>query len=127
MGDKNTKSDYLDANNLHHYAQQYVGSRYSPTDPLISPGNCKDVSWWRRAAPSEGLLVMWGRVEVLEEAEVGVEKREEKGGIHAWPVASLFLSSTREERIKGLEQIVRFIGEKMAVDKGDKGIAETDG
>ncbi|KAK0125928.1 hypothetical protein ONS95_007552 [Cadophora gregata] len=136
--DKNTKSDYLDANNLHHYAQQYVGSRYSPTDPSISPGNCKDVSWWRRAAPSSGLLILWGReevfapeirewVELLQEAEVSVESREEKGGIHAWPVASLFLSSTREERIKGLAQMVRFVGEKMAVEKEPKGVVEMDG
>lgn len=136
--DRNTKSDYLDANNLHQYARQYVGSRHSTSDPSISPGNCKDVAWWRRACPSKGLLVMWGReevfapeirdwVELLEGSDVSVTSREEKGGIHAWPVASLFLSSTKEERMKGLMQIVGFIGENMAIDTGGGGIIEVDG
>ncbi|KAL2064715.1 hypothetical protein VTL71DRAFT_3853 [Oculimacula yallundae] len=128
--DVNTKSDYLDANNLHHYARQYIGSQNSPNDPLISPGNCKDAAWWRRACPSKGVFVIWGKEEVfapeirewvklLEREEVDVEKREEEDGIHAWPVASLFLSSVREERIKGLVRMVRFIGERMG--DGSKG------
>ncbi|KAH7348782.1 Alpha/Beta hydrolase protein [Rhexocercosporidium sp. MPI-PUGE-AT-0058] len=137
--DRNTKSDYLDADNLHHYARQYVGSRHSTSDPLISPGNCKDVAWWRRACPSKGLLVIWGREEVfapeirdwvklLEGSDVGVTSSEETGGIHAWPVASLFLSSTREERIKGLVQIVGFIGDNMAIStEGGGGMIEVDG
>lgn len=136
--DRNTKSDYLDANNLHHYARQYVGSQHSPDDPSISPGNCRDVAWWRRACPTKGLLVVWGKEEVfapeirdwverLEGAGVSVEQREEECGIHAWPVASLFLSSTREERIKGLVQIVGFIGERMSGDRDGGGVIEIDG
>ncbi len=132
--DKNTKSDYLDATNLHHYARQYCGSNFQPNDPAISPGNCKDISWWRRASPEKGFLVMCGKeevfapeirewVRVLERAAVEVDAREEGGGIHAWPVASLFLSSTRKERVKGLEVMVKFIGEKM---RGN-GMVEVDG
>ncbi|CZS91435.1 related to hydrolase [Rhynchosporium agropyri] len=135
--DKNTKSDFLDANNLHHYARQYIGSQNSPDDPLISPGNCKDASWWRRAGPSKGMFVIWGKEEVfapeirdwvalLESADVSVEQREEEGGIHAWPVACMFLSSTREERIKGLVRIVRFIGERIEANKEGGDLIEVD-
>lgn len=134
--DKNTKSDYLDATNLHHYARQYCGSKFSPNDPAISPGSCKDISWWRRASPEKGFLVMWGKEEVfapeirewvglLEGAGIAVNGIEESGGIHAWPVASLFLSSTRKERVKGLEAMVEFIGQKMG-GRGD-GVVEVGG
>lgn len=133
--DKNTKSDYLDAQNLHQYARQYVGPYHSISDPLISPGNCKDVSWWRRASPSKGFFVIWGKEEVfapeirkwvalMEDSEIDVGLREEEGGIHAWPVASLFLSSSRAERTKGLERMVRFIDEKLG--NGDPAIIQID-
>ncbi|KAI9055594.1 hypothetical protein LZ554_000540 [Drepanopeziza brunnea f. sp. 'monogermtubi'] len=122
---QNTKSDYLDTASLHRYACQYVGPRYSPDGPSISPGNCKDVSWWRRASPGKGFFVIWGKEEVFApeirdwvslvgDSKIDIRFKEEEGGIHAWPVASLFLSSTREERTKGLQTMVDFIGEKMA-------------
>jgi acetyl esterase/lipase len=118
--DANTASDYLDSDSLHLYARQY-SSPHSVFDPLISPGNCKDVSLWRKASPEKGYFVMFGREEVfaseikkwvkLMEGDVGVEigTREERGGIHAWPVASLFLSSSMEERQKGLKDLVEQI------------------
>lgn len=67
---------------------------------------------------------MWGKEEVfapeirewvglLKGCGLGVEGIEEAGGIHAWPVASLFLSSTRHERLKGLEALVGGIGERI--------------
>jgi acetyl esterase/lipase len=122
--DKNTPSDYLDAENLHHYAHQYARNKISLHDPLISPGKCKDTSWWRKASPSKGFFITYGAEEVfapeirdlvalLEAAEIQVEAQEEKGGIHAWPVAALFLSSTREERQKGLKMIVERIRKRM--------------
>ncbi|KAK2624610.1 hypothetical protein QTJ16_005803 [Diplocarpon rosae] len=123
---KNTRSDYLDVTALHHYARQYVGSYHSLHDPAISPGNCKDVLWWQRATPSNGYFVIWGKEEVfapeirkwvkfLEDSKIDVGFIEEDGGIHAWPVASLFLSSTKGERIKGLQVMVNFIGGKLNV------------
>jgi acetyl esterase/lipase len=122
--DKNTAGDYLDVTNLHHYAHQYARNKISLHDPLISPGKCKDISWWRKASPSKGLFITYGAEEVfapeirdlvalLEKAEVRVEAQDQKGGIHAWPVAALFLSSTREERQKGLRAIVEKIKERM--------------
>lgn len=122
--DKNTASDYLDAHNLHQYAKQYSGTKISVHDPLISPGKCKDVTWWRKAAPEQGFFIAYGAEEVfapeikylialLEKAEIQVEWQEAKGEIHAWPVASLFLCSSKEERTKGLKEIVRQISEKM--------------
>jgi hypothetical protein len=38
---------------------------------------------------------------------------ESKGGIHAWPVASLYLGESRERRLYGLQSIVRGIRERM--------------
>lgn len=122
--DKNTASDYLDADNLHRYARQYSGTHISVHDPLISPGKCKDVSWWRKAAPEKGFFISYGAEEVfapeikdlvalLEKADVRVEFQEAQGGIHAWPVASLFLCSTREKRTRGLQEIVKQISERM--------------
>jgi hypothetical protein len=35
-----------------------------------------------------------------------VDVWEDQGGIHAWPVASLYLGETREERLSGLKSIV---------------------
>ena len=43
-----------------------------------------------------------------------VDSVEEEKGIHAWPVACLFLSSTRDERQKGLKVIVGKIKERMS-------------
>jgi acetyl esterase/lipase len=130
--DKNTASDYLDAENLHLYAWQYAGSKISPHDPLISPGMCKDVEWWREAAPSKGFFILFGKEEVfapeirdlvrlLNTAEIHADDQEAEGGIHAWPVASLFLASTKEERLKGLKSIVKQISERMgASDRAPK-------
>jgi acetyl esterase/lipase len=122
--DKNTASDYLDANNLHRYAKQYSGTKISVHDPLISPGKCKDVSTWRKAAPEQGFFISYGAEEVfapeirdlitlLGKANVRVDVQKAEGGIHAWPVASLFLGSTREERTKGLREIVKQISNRM--------------
>ena len=122
--DKNTASDYLDADNLHRYAKQYSGAKISVHDPLISPGKCKDVSTWRKAAPEQGFFISYGAEEVfapeirdlitlLEKANVRVDVQKAEGGIHAWPVASLFLGSTREERTKGLREIVKQISNRM--------------
>jgi acetyl esterase/lipase len=122
--DKDTPSDYLNAANLHQYGLQYAGTKISVNDPLVSPGNCKAISWWRKACPTKGFFVMYGAEEVFayetrgliklwEEANIPVSSIEEEGGIHAWPVACLFLSSTREERQKGLKVIVGEIRERM--------------
>jgi acetyl esterase/lipase len=91
--DKDTPSDYLNAANLHQYGSEYAGSKISVNDPLISPGNCKAVSWWRKACPSKGVFVMYGAEEVFayetrsliklwEEAKLPVDSVEEEGGIH---------------------------------------------
>ncbi|KAI9723351.1 MAG: hypothetical protein M1812_001235 [Candelaria pacifica] len=118
---RNTPSDYLNAESLHLYARQYVGSKGSLQDPLVSPGMCQDSVRWRRAAPSNGFLFLFGSEEVfapetwdlislLHQSNIYVEVREEKGSIHAWPVATLFLSDTIGERRKGLEEIKNIEG-----------------
>lgn len=126
--DLNTPSDYLDATNLHHYARQYANGKIAINDPLISPGNCKDTMWWKRASPSKGFFICYGSEEVfapevrdlldvLKAAGARLESLEEQGGIHAWPVATLFLSSTKAERQKGLKVIVEQIRSRMGAGK----------
>ncbi|OTB06869.1 hypothetical protein M426DRAFT_318584 [Hypoxylon sp. CI-4A] len=121
---QNTTSDYLDAGNLHQYARQYAGGSVSANDPLLSPGNCRDVSWWKSAAPSKGMFMAYGAEEVFapeitdlirffEKNEIKIHSREEKGGIHAWPVACLFLSSSLSDRQKGLKTLVDEIRSKI--------------
>ena len=122
--DRNTASDYLDKDSLHLYARQYA-SKFSASDPLISPGNCQDRDLWRNACPAKGFFVTYGKEEVFApeirnwisflEREAGLEigSREESGGIHAWPVASLFLSSSVAERQKGLKDLVEQIRERI--------------
>lgn len=118
--DHNTASDFLDVDSLHLYAGLYAGGKILVNDPLISPGACKDLDWWRKASPSKGFFISYGAEEVfapqirdliglLKEARVPVTSQEAKGGIHAWPVASLFLSSTEVKRRQGLQAIVDHI------------------
>jgi acetyl esterase/lipase len=122
--DKNTASDYLDTASLHLYARQYCGRKASMEDPLVSPGNCKDVESWTQASPSKGFGFLFGAEEVfapeirdlvklLRRTGMNVESREESGGIHAWPVAALFLSNTHEARQAGLKTIVDIIRQGM--------------
>lgn len=121
---QDTESDYLDAFRLHVFAHGYVGRRGSVYDPVASPGNCKDLVWWRQAAPLKGFVISYGSEEVLacdirdlaellQGSGVRVVLDEDEGGIHAWPVAGLFLGSTTESRIKGIRRMVDRIAEAM--------------
>lgn len=122
-GHHNTKSDYLDAGRLHIYAEDYAGNNFSSNDCLLSPGRCRDISWWQRACPPLGLFVEYGNEEVfapeigglvqfLRRGGVNINSRGQFGGIHAWPVASLFLSESNK-RLKGLNALVREIKDKI--------------
>lgn len=113
----NNKNDFLDKAALQRYAWQYAGSQEFLTDPLASPGDCKDVGWWKEASPAEGFFVTYGKAEifapeiekleqVLHEAGTRVSAQGEEAGVHAWPVASLFVSNSTERRLKGLRSIV---------------------
>ncbi|KAF2100781.1 Arylacetamide deacetylase-like protein [Rhizodiscina lignyota] len=121
---RNTPSDYLNADSLHLYGTQYIGRKVSQDDPMVSPGLCKDLSRWSRASPKKGWLFLFGSEEVLgpetrnlisvlKKAGPEVEVDEAKGGIHAWPVATLYLGETRDSRLKGLRDIVRVVRRKI--------------
>ena len=121
---KNTASDYLNAESLHLYGSQYIGTKASPDDSLVSPGRCKDLSWWRRASPTAGWVFVYGAEEVfapetrdlvgvLRKADVDVAEHEEKAWIHAWPVVKLFLCNSQEERQSGLRSIVQVTTERI--------------
>lgn len=115
---KDTPSDYLNADSLHLYGSQYIGPKASIEDPLVSPGHCKDLGRWKRAAPTKGWIFLYGAEEVfapetkelisvLKKAETNVEVQEEPGWIHAWPVVKLYLSDGQAERQSGIRGIVK--------------------
>lgn len=127
MQNRNTASDFLDANQLHIYGRQYAGSEENLKDPLVSPGVCKDGSWWAKASPSKGYCILYGSEEVLgpelrdliglwRKNGCAVSVREEPGAVHAWPVASMFLCDTQTERQKGLKDIVRMIRQAIEIE-----------
>lgn len=111
-----SKSDYLDRRTLWTYAHQYAGETMIQQQPA-SPGNCVDDKLWKAASPERGYFVIFGEEEVFApdienflklQARNGIEVEGQKfdGGIHAWPVASIFLSSTEEKRLQGLRAVV---------------------
>lgn len=115
---RNTTSDYLNSKSLELYGRQYIGPKVPSDDPLVSPGHCKDTKKWRAASPERGWFFLFGAEEVLapetrelisllKGAGVYVDHDEERGGIHAWPVASLYLGETKDERLHGLRHIAR--------------------
>lgn len=115
---KNTASDYLDAGSLHKYGSQYIGTKATAEDSLVSPGSNKDLSWWRRASPTAGWFFVYGAEEVfapetteligtLKKADVRVAEHAEESWIHAWPIVKLFLCNSQEERQSGLRTIVK--------------------
>lgn len=89
-----------------------------------SPGNCVDEGLWRAASPERGYFIVFGEEEVFapdieeflkRQAKIGIQAEGQKfdGGIHAWPVASLFLSSTEDKRLQGLRTAVKEIRRRM--------------
>ncbi|GAB7351813.1 hypothetical protein MBLNU459_g2380t1 [Dothideomycetes sp. NU459] len=121
----NTPSDYLNAESLHLYGSQYIGPKASPLDPVVSPGNCRDRDWWRRASPTKGWFFIYGAEEVFAPETRGLAKflqdqvktdvaiQEEQGWIHAWPVVKLFLCDGQIERQSGLRSIVRVMRQRL--------------
>lgn len=121
---RNTRSDYLNANSLHLYGRHYCGWKVPVDDPMVSPGNCRDLSRWAKASPRKGWFFLFGSEEVLgpeTRSLIGLLKKtgaevhfhEEQGGIHAWPVAALYLGETKDERLKGLRDIVKVIHQRL--------------
>jgi len=122
---RNTASDYLNSDSLKLYGRQYVGPKVPLDDALVSPGNCKDFKKWTDASPEKGWIFLYGSEEVLgpetrglisllRTTGVNVEEHEERAGIHAWPVAALYLGETRDERLHGLRDIVRAIRDRIS-------------
>ncbi|KAI9840354.1 MAG: hypothetical protein M1838_004091 [Thelocarpon superellum] len=124
---QDTSSDFLNVQSLQLYARQYVGPKASLFDPIVSPGTCQDLGWWARAAPTKGLMVLYGAEEVfapdcrslvarLRRAGAKVVAREEDGSVHAWPVANLFLGQSGAERQKGISDIAAVTWDRMGAD-----------
>lgn len=122
---RNTASDFLNADTLELYGRQYIGPKVPTNDTLVSPGNCKDIKKWAAASPEKGWFFLYGSEEVLgpeirtlisllKKANGHVEYEEQPGGIHAWPVASLYLGESREARLHGLRSIVKTIRSRIS-------------
>lgn len=123
---RDTASDYLNANSLRLYGRQYASSVANIKDPLVSPGMCKDTDWWARACPMAGFCILFGSEEVLgpetrdliallRSSGCDVSVREEPGAIHAWPVATMFLSETQTKRQKGLRDLTKAIKQGIQI------------
>jgi acetyl esterase/lipase len=104
---RNTQSDYLNSTTLELYGRQYIGPKVPSDDPLVSPGNCKDIKKWAAASPEKGWFFLY------KKAGTNVDEYEQPGGIHAWPVASLYLGETRDARLHGLRDIVQTIRSRI--------------
>jgi len=121
---QNTPSDYLNAESLRLYGGQYIGTKASPEDAMVSPGHNKDLTWWRKASPTNGWFFIHGSEEVftpetrvlialLRQTGANVVSHEERGWIHAWPVVKLFLCNKEKERLSGLQSIVDMVKERV--------------
>jgi acetyl esterase/lipase len=121
---QNTPSDYLNADSLHLYGSQYIGTKASADDAMVSPGRCQDIAKWRRASPTKGWFFVYGAEEVfapeardlialLRKTDKPMAVLEEPGWIHAWPVVKLFLCNSAEERIGGLQKMVDVVRERL--------------
>jgi acetyl esterase/lipase len=128
---RDTRSDYLNAESLHLYGRQYSGQS-SLNDPLVSPGACADPSWWFRACPTRGFGCFYGSEEVfgpeikdwvhiVRKSDCECKVVEEPAGVHAWPVVALFLGNKRPERLKGLIEMTRLVKQRMGVLVAEKG------
>ncbi|KHO00688.1 Alpha/beta hydrolase fold-3 [Metarhizium album ARSEF 1941] len=117
--------DYLERDTLWKYGRAYGGSGVH--DYIASPGLCQDGDLWTAVSPQRGYFIVYGEEETLApDAEafvrhqrrnnIEIDAMEFKGGIHAWPVASLMLSGTRDRRLQGLESIVRHVRKKFSDD-----------
>ncbi|KAM6484440.1 Alpha/Beta hydrolase protein [Trichoderma sp. SZMC 28011] len=127
--------DYLNRGTLWKYGHQYAGDTMIH-GVMASPGRCDDVKLWKAASPECGYFITYGGEEVLAPdienfvgrlgaGKVEIEARRFDGAIHAWPVASLFLSSTRRKRLYGLRTIVGEIRKRF--DKAPAGKVKWDG
>lgn len=124
---RDTTSDYLNADTLQLYGQQYAGleqGKSKADDSNVSPGTLKDKGLWKTTAPRSGYAFVYGleevfapNIEVVMEtirgAGVSCERIAEKAGIHAWPVVALFLGRNRIERLHGLQQMSSLLKDKI--------------
>ncbi|EQK99079.1 esterase [Ophiocordyceps sinensis CO18] len=113
--------DYLNRQTLWKYAHEYAGTAMLNRQPA-SPGSCVDEKLWGAASPERGYMVVFSEQEVFapdiadfvnRRVRNGIETRALRfdGGLHAWPVASLFLSSMANRRLQGLRWLVGQISE----------------
>lgn len=117
---RDNSSDFLSVQALHKYALQYANGEINLNNPLVSPGHCKDTAWWTKAAPIHGFYFAFGSEEILapeikslvkllRSASVPISVREQKGCVHAWIIANLFLADTRGGRLFGMKEVVKAI------------------
>lgn len=120
-----SSSDYLNRESLNLYGNQYLATKVPPNDPVASPGQCRDPNRWKTASPSRGWCFVFGSDEVLAPEcrrliarlrNIGIQMdvHEEEGAIHAWPVATLYLGTTKEGRLHGLRDIVKTMRRRFA-------------
>jgi acetyl esterase/lipase len=108
---RTTDSDYLEPGKLNEYGRIYAGPE-DPSNPFLSPGDCKDPDLWTASFPWEGIGFYHGGSEELFGPEIErLSRRLSKVGrvinrvdsnVHAWPVAAMFLEPSARKRRKAL-------------------------
>lgn len=120
-----TPSDYLVVSTLHKYGGQYLKDvSNSPLTFLASPGLSNNLKTWKDATPTNGWIVAYGAEELLRDdistwitllvkADIDVYPVKAEKGIHAWPVASLYLGESMDGRLNGLRILVDTMTERI--------------
>jgi acetyl esterase/lipase len=122
----------LDRQTLWEYAYEYAGVNKLHQYPA-SPGSCIDGELWKAASPRHGYFVTYGEEEVFapdvknflkQQAELGIKAEwlEFRGEVHAWPVASLFLSDSIDKRLQGLRAIMTEVSKRFDKPLARKGV-----
>jgi acetyl esterase/lipase len=122
--------DYLERQMLWRYAHEYAGENMIHQHPG-SPGSCNDDELWKASCPERGYFVTYGEEEVFapdieafvrHQTKIGNEVGSQvvQAGVHAWPVASLFLASCEERRLQGLRAIVQEIRKRFVGNTGQE-------
>ncbi|PHH82358.1 hypothetical protein CDD82_6260 [Ophiocordyceps australis] len=125
-----SKTDYLNRDTLWQYAHAYAGSAMI-NQPPASPGACVDEKSWLAASPRGGYVVFVGQEEVLApdienfvehqtRMKVRIKTLRMEKGVHAWPIAAMYLATSVDLRLHWLKVMTNEISLLIPVEASEK-------
>ncbi|PHH62927.1 hypothetical protein CDD81_6560 [Ophiocordyceps australis] len=125
-----SKVDYLNRETLWQYAHAYAGSAMI-NQPPASPGSCVDEKLWLAASPRGGYVVFVGSEEVLApdiehfvEHQTRINTRVKtlrmERGVHAWPIAAMYLATSMDLRLHWLKAMTNEISLLIPTEASEK-------